>query len=170
MTGYWLLVTGFILFEGLLENRLFCVHLSLVISNMRVFCSSPPLGSPQDHDHHHRAPLMGANSRANGFRQQTEQKRTKHKPLFPFEPPQVPSLVLVCIFAHEPRKVIPFSFFSWVEGNKFLFWPVRAGTVGGRGKREVWGKGEEDENLKSWVERSQGPRAPLRCTTLGLRS
>jgi hypothetical protein len=41
VTGYWLLVTGFILFEGLLENRLFCVHLSLVISNMRVFCSSP---------------------------------------------------------------------------------------------------------------------------------
>ena len=41
MTVYWLLVTGFILFEGLLENRLFCVYLSLVISNMRVFCSSP---------------------------------------------------------------------------------------------------------------------------------
>jgi len=36
VTGYWLLVTGFILFEGLLENRLFFVHLSLVISNKAI--------------------------------------------------------------------------------------------------------------------------------------
>jgi len=54
-----------------------------VIPNMRVFCSSPPLGSPQAHDHHHRAPLMGANSRANGFRQQTEQAKTDQTPSKP---------------------------------------------------------------------------------------
>ena len=46
MTVYWLLVTGFILFEGLLENRLFCVHLSLLISNMRVLFI-PPSGPPR---------------------------------------------------------------------------------------------------------------------------
>jgi len=54
--------------------------------------------------HHSRSPSVRANSRANSSRLQTEQKQTKHKPLFPFQaaPPQRFTAALgrfgVCVF------------------------------------------------------------------------